>query len=107
MPPGLPGWCRFCSQCDWDLQHRRSYSPLPSDIDIIWFDEALLDPEVDNLIEINLCRLATALNWSVKNQARMHVRNDDQPYSSATNAMKAWPETATSRRGQAWERRCH
>lgn len=24
----------------------------------------------------------------------MHVRNDDQPYSSATNAIKAWPETA-------------
>lgn len=25
----------------------------------------------------------------------MHVRNDDQPYSSATNAMKARPEAAT------------
>ncbi|WP_368984999.1 hypothetical protein [Pseudomonas syringae] len=24
----------------------------------------------------------------------MHVRNDDQPYCSATNVMKAWPETA-------------
>ncbi|MCQ3008465.1 nucleotidyltransferase family protein [Pseudomonas savastanoi] len=24
----------------------------------------------------------------------MHVSNDDQPYSSATNAMEAWPETA-------------
>ncbi|WP_371875211.1 nucleotidyltransferase family protein [Pseudomonas amygdali] len=29
-----------------------------------------------------------------ENQARIHVRNDDQPYSSATNAMEAWPETA-------------
>lgn len=34
------------------------------------------------------------LNWLVKNQVRMHVSNDDQPYSSATNAMEAWPETA-------------
>ncbi|MFW3166896.1 nucleotidyltransferase family protein [Pseudomonas syringae pv. syringae] len=32
----------------------------------------------------------------MKNQARMHVRNDDQPYCSATNVMKAWPETATA-----------
>ncbi|WP_237504532.1 nucleotidyltransferase family protein [Pseudomonas syringae] len=26
----------------------------------------------------------------------MHVCSDDQPYSSATNAMKAWSETATA-----------
>jgi hypothetical protein len=80
----------------WDMQHRRPFSPLPSDIDVIWFDETLLDPGVDNLIEANLCRLAPSLNWSVKNQARMHVRNDDPPYSCATSAMEAWPETATA-----------
>jgi hypothetical protein len=84
----------FVRSAIWDMQHGRPFSPLPSDIDVIWFDETLLDPAVDNLIEANLCRLAPSLNWSVKNQARMHVRNDDPPYSCATSAMKAWPETA-------------
>ncbi len=37
-----------------------------------------------------------ALEWSVKNQARMHLRNDDPPYHSATEAMMHWPETATA-----------
>ena len=34
--------------------------------------------------------------WSVKNQARMHTRNGDAPYASATEAMRCWPETATA-----------
>ncbi|KGB52690.1 hypothetical protein FG91_03437 [Sphingopyxis sp. LC81] len=34
--------------------------------------------------------------WSVKNQARMHIRNGDTPYSSSVDAMRYWPETATA-----------
>lgn len=36
------------------------------------------------------------LKWSVKNQARMHLRNGDEAYSSSANAMQSWPETATA-----------
>jgi hypothetical protein len=32
----------------------------------------------------------------VKNQARMHIRNGDAPYTSAVEAMRYWPETATA-----------
>ncbi|WP_062386170.1 nucleotidyltransferase family protein [Pseudomonas abietaniphila] len=96
---GLPDcWvgAGFVRSAIWDLQHDRNHSPLPPDIDVIWFDETQTDPAIDKHIEIDLRRSAPSLNWSVKNQARMHVRNNDQPYSSATNAMKAWPETATA-----------
>lgn len=34
--------------------------------------------------------------WSVKNQARMHIRNGDTPYTSSADAMRYWPETATA-----------
>lgn len=34
--------------------------------------------------------------WSVKNQARMHVKNGDAPYLSTTDAMRYWVETATA-----------
>ena len=37
-----------------------------------------------------------ALPWSVRNQARMHTRNADAPYRSATDAMRPWPETASA-----------
>lgn len=37
-----------------------------------------------------------AICWSVKNQARMHAQNGDAPYTSATDAMRFWPETATA-----------
>ncbi|MNJ33198.1 hypothetical protein D3C77_278790 [compost metagenome] len=34
--------------------------------------------------------------WSVKNQARMHLRNGAMPYTSTLDAMSRWPETATA-----------
>jgi hypothetical protein len=80
----------------WDRQHNRTYSPLPPDIDVIWFDETRPDSAIDIEIETYLLRLAPSLNWSVKNQARMHVRNHDLPYSSVAHAMTAWCETATA-----------
>ncbi len=53
-------------------------------------------PDVDAAIEASLQAFDSTLNWSVKNQARMHARNGDRPYRSAVEAMKAWPETATA-----------
>jgi hypothetical protein len=40
--------------------------------------------------------LDPGVHWSVKNQSLMHVRNDDPPYTSAVDAMRFWPETATA-----------
>jgi hypothetical protein len=33
--------------------------------------------------------------WSVKNQARMHLKNGDQPYQDTNDAMHHWLETPT------------
>jgi len=65
-------------------------------VDVVWFDnaraEAALDAELDSLLQ----QRDETLNWSIKNQARMHLRNHDQPYDSTTDAMRHWPETATA-----------
>ena len=45
--------------------------------------------------EAALRAVEPSIAWSVKNQARMHERNGDAPYASATEAMRYWPETAT------------
>ncbi|MBD2838752.1 nucleotidyltransferase family protein [Pseudomonas sp. JM0905a] len=96
---GLPDcWVAagFVRSTVWDHLHQRTRSPLPPDIDVIWFDAKRAGVEVDEGIEAALRSRDDSLDWSVKNQARMHLRNADQPYSSATDAMTRWPETATA-----------
>ena len=35
-------------------------------------------------------------NWEVRNQARMHLRNNDKPYKDCFNALEHWAETPTA-----------
>jgi uncharacterized protein len=96
---GLPDcWVAagFVRNCVWDHAHRRAPSPLPRDIDVIWFDPDHPGAARDAGLEAALRDRDGTLAWSVKNQARMHARNADQPYRSATDAMRHWPETATA-----------
>ncbi|MDP9939721.1 nucleotidyltransferase family protein [Ectopseudomonas alcaliphila] len=86
----------FVRSMVWDHLHRRSPSPLPPDIDVIWFDPTQASPERDAELDTMLRGCNDQLQWSVKNQARMHLRNVDSPYRSATEAMTHWPETATA-----------
>lgn len=80
----------------WNELHQRHTSNLPEDVDVIWFDRARVTAAVDADHEAALRSIDSTVNWSVKNQARMHLRNADLPYTSATDAMTYWPETATA-----------
>jgi hypothetical protein len=96
---GLPDcWVAagFVRNCVWDHLHGHTPAPLPRDIDVIWFEPAACDAARDVAFETALRGRNGALAWSVKNQARMHARNGDAPYQSATDAMRYWPETATA-----------
>jgi hypothetical protein len=96
---GLPDcWIAagFVRNCVWDHVHQHATSLLPQDIDVIWYDPTQPTAERDTFLETVLRDRDGALKWSVKNQARMHQRNADRPYQSATDAMKYWPETATA-----------
>lgn len=86
----------FVRNCVWDHVHGHATSPLPEDIDVVWFDRARCDAERDVALERALRGRDGSVNWSVKNQVRMHARNGDAPYASATDAMRYWPETATA-----------
>jgi hypothetical protein len=80
----------------WDHVHGHATSLLSGDIDVVWFDAGQCDAARDAVLEQALRDRDGTLDWSVKNQARMHVRNGDAPYASATDAMRYWPETATA-----------
>lgn len=96
---GLPDcWVAagFVRSLVWDHLHSRADSPLPADIDVIWFDPARPTAQQDVELEQALHARDATLGWSVKNQARMHLRNGDAPYRSTMDAMRCWPETATA-----------
>jgi hypothetical protein len=80
----------------WDHLHGFPESPLYGDIDVVWFDPRHAGPERDAELERVLRARDGTLDWSVKNQARMHMRNADRPYRNAPDAMAHWPETATA-----------
>ena len=99
----LPDWCLaagFVRNLVWPL----------NDIDLIYFDPAYFDSDyfdpdyfdsvqvgkrVDREHERHLER-ASALPWSVKNQARMHERHGHRPYESIEEALSVWVERETA-----------
>ncbi|MBP3961313.1 nucleotidyltransferase family protein [Paenibacillus lignilyticus] len=80
----------------WDHLHRYPYRAAHDDIDVVYFDPEHLDEEKDREIEHHLVSGTGNVKWSVKNQARMHIRNGNAPYLSTEDALMRWPETVTS-----------
>jgi len=80
----------------WDHLHNNKETLIFEDVDIIYYDSSDITEETDKKYEEQLRAKNSNLNWSVKNQARMHLRNNHEPYLSIDDAMRRWPETATA-----------
>lgn len=96
---GLPDcWIAagFLRNAIWDALHGRQPRKAYDDIDVIWFDSHRADLMLDVRLEADLARRDPSARWSVKNQARMHGRNQDAPYASAVDAMCHWVETTAA-----------
>ncbi|MBL8700262.1 MAG: nucleotidyltransferase family protein [Alphaproteobacteria bacterium] len=95
---GLPDWAigaGFVRGLVWDrLTGRAGRTALP-DIDVLYFDPADLRAEAEARHEAVLAAADPGPPWSVKNQARMHLRNGDPPYRSTAHALTSWLETPT------------
>ncbi|ATP42449.1 hypothetical protein CSE16_13215 [Solibacillus sp. R5-41] len=78
----------------WDVLHN-THTTL-NDIDVIFFHKNDLTIETEKKYEAQLHSLIPNLPWSVKNQARMHMKNHLQPFSSSFDAISHFPETATA-----------
>ncbi len=86
----------FIRNAVWDHLHQIASSAPKGDVDVIWFDRDRADLGEDRRLEAALQAAEPPIAWSVKNQARMHTRNGDLRYTSATDAIRHWPETATA-----------
>ncbi|MGI9372066.1 MAG: nucleotidyltransferase family protein [Hyphomicrobiales bacterium] len=85
----------FVRNAVWGHLHGFDIPTALDDIDILYFNPGNLEPARDIEIEAQLSAAAPGRPWSVRNQARMHLRNDDQPYVSTLDAMSNWLETPT------------
>jgi uncharacterized protein len=97
---GLPdAWigAGFIRNSVWDVLHGREIDVARlNDVDVLFFDRDDLRKEQEADIERRLRALAPDVPWSVKNQARMHLRNGDAPYHDTFDAVAHWAETATA-----------
>jgi len=103
----LPDWwigAGFVRSKVWDTLHKyKTRTPIP-DIDVIYFDKNNFsedggtintikqhEKEDENILKQKLLQI----NWSVTNQARMHLFHHHKPYNNSTEALSQWVETAT------------
>ncbi len=80
----------------WDNLHGYSVPTEIDDVDIIYYNKDNVTKQYDKKIETELKKQIPNLNWSVKNQARMHICNNDSQYSSLEDALSKWPETVSA-----------
>lgn len=81
----------------WDYLHGYDRPTPLNDVDVVYHDRRDISSDHDAAYETALqAALGVSPRLSVKNQARMHVHNGDQPYASVQQAMRRWPETCTA-----------
>ena len=85
----------FVRNLVWDIGHGYKKPTPLNDIDVIYFDPANTEEAQEKSYETALSGAMPGLPWSVKNQARMHVKNGDAPYETIEDALCHWCETPT------------
>ncbi|MEO1142771.1 MAG: nucleotidyltransferase family protein, partial [Pseudomonadota bacterium] len=92
---GLPDWAigaGFIRNAVWDHLHGYDKITPLADIDVLYFEPSDLSKERELDIEAILKAILPDRPWSVRNQARMHLRNNDAPYASTEDALRYWLE---------------
>jgi len=95
----LPNWyiaAGYVRNHIWDHLHGYSARTPLNDIDVIFYDKDKISESYEESLEAWLNQKTNLSIWSVKNQARMHIKNNDEPYTSITDAISRWPETVTA-----------
>ncbi len=85
----------FVRNMVWDHLHGFAPSKL-NDIDVVFFNNNDTSRFYCEQAKAQLSKAAPNVNWQVKNQAVMHLKNNDRPYRYTDDAMSYWPEKETA-----------
>lgn len=93
----LPDWwigAGFLRNKVWNaIEGSTSHSN--TDVDLVYFNPNEIEPETDWACEDRMKQEYPLADWEVRNQARMHYKNNLKPYTSAADGIAHWVETAT------------
>ncbi|MCR8644363.1 nucleotidyltransferase family protein [Paenibacillus sp. N1-5-1-14] len=95
----LPDWyvaAGYIRNYVWDKLHGYEARTPLNDIDVVYYDLSAIDEVYECKIEQQLQDATGKSIWSVKNQARMHMINRNDPYTSSEDALYYWVETVTA-----------
>ncbi len=85
----------FLRNAIWDCLHNKAEMTSLNDIDVVYFDTEDISCKTEQELTAKLKVLVPSMNWEVRNQARMHVKHNDQPYRNTTDAISRWVEIPT------------
>jgi len=94
----LPDWwigAGFLRNRVWDTMAGVT-GEAATDVDLVYFDKDNTAAEIDWVYDERLKQLDPQNDWEVRNQARMHYKNDLDPYVSTEDGIAHWTETATA-----------
>jgi hypothetical protein len=86
----------FVRNLVWDYLHEYSVPTKLDDIDVFFYNKNKTSKEWEKTILNNLKSIFPDANWSVKNQARMHLHSGDPQYHNLEEALSKFPETASA-----------
>ena len=86
----------FVRNMVWDALHEKSTATPLNDVDVVFFDANDKNNSLAEKALNSLKQLDSSVPWQVKNQAHMHLINNDRPYLNTFDAMSFWPEKETA-----------
>jgi hypothetical protein len=93
----LPDWwigAGFLRNKVWNtIEGNNSHSN--SDVDLVYFNSEDIQPETDWSYDEMMSQDYPIADWEIRNQARMHTKNNFEPYISTADGISNWVETAT------------
>ncbi|HLT78494.1 MAG TPA: nucleotidyltransferase family protein [Ferrovibrio sp.] len=95
----LPDWAigaGFLRGMVWDRLCGFASRTALNDIDVVYFDTTDTGRDRENAAEAQLHAWRPDQVWSVRNMARMHLRNGDASYRDTEDAISHWLETPTA-----------
>lgn len=66
------------------------------DVDLVYFNQADVSQETDWAYDDKMNKDFPFAQWEVRNQARMHYKNNLEPFHSTADGIAHWTETATA-----------
>lgn len=86
----------FVRNMVWDSLHGYKHRSELGDVDVFYFDIENIEKNEELKLSKKLNRILPNVNWSIKNQARMHLHDNNQQYKNLEDALTKFPDTSSA-----------